>query len=120
MRDVIRNRYHREKSSFGSSPYNHQADDDFPRMTEHAVQRSAQRNISREAILAALYYGTKIHRTGRIFFTLRKKDVVKMPELHSFAGTTILVGKDGTVVTAYANENSFSDIKKKSKRRRTR
>gem|GEM_PF-2389701 len=118
MRDVMRDRCQRQKSSFKSPRYKDQNDEDFPLMTEHAIQRSAQRNISREAILAALYYGTKIHRTGRIFFTLRKKDVVMMPELRSFAGTTILVGKDGAIVTAYANENSFSDIKKKSKRRR--
>lgn len=89
----------------------------LPPMTDHAIQRTAQRNISRQAILATLSYGKKIHRTGRVFFTLRKKDVADIPELEDFAGTTILVGRDGAIVTAYANRNSHSVIKKKSKRR---
>lgn len=89
-------------------------------MTGHAVQRTAQRNISEEAIHATLLYGTKIHRTGRVFFTLRKKDVADIPELHPFAGTTILMGRDGTIVTAYSNPKSYRVIKKKSKRRSRR
>lgn len=93
---------------------------DGPRMTSHAVQRSAQRNISPEAIAATLEYGRKLHRTGRVFFTLLNKDVAQIPELQVYAGTTILVGRDGSVVTAYANKNSYSVIKKKSKRRSRR
>ncbi len=93
---------------------------DIPRMTSHAVQRSAQRNISPEAIAATLEYGRKLHRTGRTFFTLLNKDVAENPELQIYAGTTILVGRDGSIVTAYANKNSYSVIKKKSKRRSRR
>jgi len=87
-------------------------------MTGHAIQRTAQRNISEHAIRATLCYGTKIHRTGRVFFTLRKKDVADIPELHPFTGTTILLGRDGTIVTAYSNPKSYGVIKRKSKRRR--
>ncbi len=92
----------------------------LPEMTTHAVQRTAQRNISEQAILATLRYGKKVHRTGRVFFILRKKDVAMIPELESFAGTTLLLGKDGTVITAYSNPNAYSVIRKKPKRRRKR
>ncbi len=93
---------------------------DIPHMTDHAIQRTAQRNISEHAILATLRYGKKVHRTGRVFFILRKKDVSKMPEIRLFAGTTLLLGKDGTIITAYSNEKSYGVIRKKSKRRKRR
>lgn len=92
----------------------------IPHMTHHALQRTAQRSISEEAILATLHYGKKVHRTGRVFFILRKKDVASMPELESFAGTTLLLGRDGTIITAYSNQKAYRVIKKKSKRRRRR
>jgi len=90
----------------------------IPHMTHHALRRTAQRNISEEAILATLHYGKKVHRTGRVFFILRKKDVVSIPELKSFVGTTLLLGRDGTIITAYSNQKAYSVVKKKSKRRR--
>ena len=92
--------------------------EDVPHMTNHAIQRTAQRNISQQAILAALRYGKKLHRTGRVFFVLRKKDVAMEPELNSFTGTTIMLGRDGAIVTAYSNQKAHSMIKKKPKRSR--
>ncbi|QTA89739.1 DUF4258 domain-containing protein [Desulfonema magnum] len=89
-------------------------------MTNHAIRRTSQRKISQQAILATLRYGKKLHRTGSVFFTLRKKDVAMEPELRPFAGTTLLVAKDGVIITAYMNKNSHSIIKKKPKRRANR
>jgi hypothetical protein len=116
-RDIMSNYIRKNVRENRNGFERYQAGEFLPPMTDHAIQRTAQRNISRQAILAALNYGKKIHRTGRVFFTLRKKDVADIPELESFAGTTILVGRDGAIVTAYANRNSHSVIKKKSKRR---
>lgn len=86
-------------------------------VTSHAAKRVAQRSISEKAIIATLKYGTVIHRTGRIFLTLRKKDLAKNPELRPFHGTTLLIGDDGAILTAYTNKKSYSVIKKKPKRR---
>lgn len=103
-------------AEFSSNPRNNPGE--LPlQMTEHARVRLAQRNISWEAIRATLMYGKKMHRTGYIFFIMRKKDVQKRPELRPFHGTTILMGADGTVITAYANKNAPSMVKKKPKRR---
>lgn len=86
-------------------------------MTRHAARRTAQRNISSKAIDAALYYGKVIHRTGAVFHILRSKDIHKHPELHPYVGTTILISKEGAMMTAYCNPGSYSIIKKKPKRR---
>lgn len=87
------------------------------RMTGHARLRTAQRNISDTAITAALSYGKTLHRTGRIFYILRHKDIRKKPEYKPFVGTTVLLGHDGAILTVYQNPDSHRLIKKKQKRR---
>ena len=47
-------------------------------LTHHAKLRSAQRNISHEDIAKVIKYGSPLHRTGIVFYTIRKKDLEKM------------------------------------------
>lgn len=115
MPNIMEKNYQGRKQVVRSS---YDVSNDIPRMTDHAIRRTAQRNISEQAILATLHYGKKVHRTGRVFFVLRKKDVSKVPEIRSFAGTTLLLGRDGAIITAYSNEKSYKVIRKKSKRRK--
>lgn len=47
-------------------------------LTQHAKLRSAQRNISHEDIAKVIKYGSPLHRTGIVFYTIRRKDLEKM------------------------------------------
>lgn len=47
---------------------------------EHAVQRMAQRNLSKDEVLTVIRFGRKIYRTGVIFYFLGNRDIPKGKE----------------------------------------
>jgi hypothetical protein len=87
-------------------------------LTKHAAQQMARRHISLEDVLYTLRFGTCLHRTGAVFFILRRRDI----PLHDrwkecFAkreGTVILLEED-TIVTVYRNRAAYRDVRKKLK-----
>jgi hypothetical protein len=88
-----------------------------PLVSEHAMQRMAQRNLDEEDVAAVMRFGRVEYRTGAEFYFLGRRDLPKGME-QKFArlvGTTIIV-EDGWVVTAYRNHRAISDIKRKPKR----
>jgi len=85
--------------------------------TAHAQQRCTQRNLSPEAVDYVLANGAAIDRTGITFYVLRERD---LPPAHRRAdavaklvGTTLLVARDGTLITAYRRPDAYRHACKK-------
>lgn len=89
-------------------------------LSDHARQRSAQRNLSPEDIQFVVRHGERVHRTGVIFCQLREKDVPdKTPGNHRWwqlVGTTVVLCKCGQfVVTLYREKRAFQRDCRKTK-----
>jgi len=85
--------------------------------TAHARRRCAQRNLSPDAVDYVLANGAAVDRTGITFYVLRARD---LPPAHRRAdavaklvGTTILVARDGTLITAYRRHDAYRHACKK-------
>lgn len=90
-------------------------------MTRHGELRCDQRGFSRAEVAAVMESGTKIHRTGIVFYVMTKKDVMKRQQdkrrLKDLEGLTVLVSQDsGSVISVYKNKAALSTIRKKGKR----
>ncbi|MFN8472511.1 MAG: DUF4258 domain-containing protein [Anaerolineae bacterium] len=101
--------------------FNDRAPARAPRLTAHAVQRMAQRNLSQDDVQFVLRYGQQLHRAGALFVYLRGKDIPK-PErrntsISRLEGTAIVLSSDGEIVaTVYRNrERGLSHIRRKSR-----
>lgn len=88
-------------------------------LTEHAVTRIAQRNLTPDDLVFVLENGGRFHRAGGIFFYLRRCDIPSQSLSDSsvarLEGTAIFVDRDGgtaTLITAYRGAN-LRDIKRK-------
>lgn len=89
-------------------------------LSSHALERSAQRNISDDDIDFILTHGVKLHRTGVIFCQLRHKNLPEdLPGNHrarQLVGTTLVLCKCGQyIVTVYREERAFHRDKRKAK-----
>lgn len=85
------------------------------RFSKHAEKSLAKRNITVSDVNIALDKGTKIHRTGVIFYFLRKKDLPEGKEFEHLNGLTVLA-KNRTIITVYRNRRILHEIKQKAKR----
>ena len=88
--------------------------------TEHADDRSLQRNVYSDEIEFVLAYGHHLHNAGVIFVQLRAKNIpADLPGNHPFRrleGTTVMLCACGhTVITLYREETAFRKDKRKSK-----
>lgn len=89
-------------------------------ISRHARHRASQRGLTEDEIAFILFYGRRLHRTGILFLFLGHRDVPeRYRRSHGYlAGATLLVANDGTVITAYKNQDALRTIKKKAKSRR--
>lgn len=91
-------------------------------LTNHAVQRMAQRNVSEKDICFVLEHGKKMHWAGAIFFFLRRCDFPKgTHKRHGrLEGTTVVISRDTyQILTVYRNRQSgLRRIKQKPNRSR--
>lgn len=89
--------------------------------TSHAAKRCAQRQLGDHAMEVARQYGQAFHRTGVTFYFLGRRDLPeelrRQDDYAKLEGTTLLVGADGVVITAYRNRAACRVIKKKPKYR---
>ena len=89
--------------------------------TYHARKRCAQRNIDEHTVEIVKKHGQKLHRTGVIFYFLRRRDIPPELRVHEryrrLEGTTLIVAEDGVVITAYRNPGALRKIRKKHKYR---
>ena len=72
-------------------------------ITDHAQRRMSQRGMKLSDIDTIMKLGCKIHRTGIIFYILRKKDIPaeiqNQDKLVKLEGATLLVNPgDGTII----------------------
>ncbi|MDB5097441.1 MAG: hypothetical protein JWM80_1862 [Cyanobacteria bacterium RYN_339] len=86
----------------------------------HARQRASQRGLAQDEIDFVFHFGRKIFRTGIRFIFLGERDIPeRYQRSHGYlAGSTMLVSKDGTILTVYKNPEAIRVIKKKSKNKR--
>jgi hypothetical protein len=93
-------------------------------LTEHAKVRMAQRNVTFTDILFAVNNGERIHRQGRVYFTVRHKDIP--PALRNgtidrqLVGLTVVMDqRTPMVLTVYKDrESACRNLKRRTKRRR--
>ena len=86
------------------------------RITQHAAQRMAQRNLDLGDLAIVLHFGRKRHCAGAKFYFLGERDIPAGLErkLKRLAGTVIVT--DGpSVITVYRHENAWRDIRHKGK-----
>jgi hypothetical protein len=89
-------------------------------LSEHAIQRSAQRNVSFEEIAFIIEHGRLMRNAGVSFRQLREKDWPdNLPTNHCYRrliGTTIVLCKCGLfVVTLYREAEAFRKDRRKTR-----
>jgi Domain of unknown function (DUF4258) len=88
--------------------------------TKHATVRMSQRNISAEAVEAAIVYGREVFTRGATIYALGHKDVARAQllgvSIKAYEGVQVVAASDGSVVTVYRNKNLRS-LRVGSKRR---
>lgn len=92
-------------------------------LTQHAVLRMAQRNISLRDLEYVLEHGERVYKTGITIYVLRKRDILqndrKNSEIARLEGTVILTGfsQDGhlEIITMYRNKCAFRTFRYKQK-----
>src|SRR5215813_7977751 len=89
-------------------------------LSEHALQRSAQRNVSLDEIAFIIEHGKLMRNAGVSFRQLREKDWPDtLPRNHYYRrliGTTIVLCKCGSfVVTLYREEEAFRRDQRKAR-----
>jgi hypothetical protein len=86
--------------------------------TLHAGEQTARRNLRPDEVAYVFRYGQVLHRTGVIFYFLAARDVPrphrKFSDVQRLIGTTLLVGDNGAMITAYRNQRALRVIKKKN------
>ena len=92
-------------------------------LTQHAVLRMAQRNLSFDDLEYVLEHGERVHKTGVTMYILRKRDILqndrKKSEITRLEGTVVLTGfsQDGNleVITLYRNKSASRMLRCKEK-----
>jgi len=89
--------------------------------TSHGAKRCAQRKVDDNAMEVVRQFGRAFHRTGVTFYFLGRRDLPeelrRQDRYAKLEGTTLLVGSDGVLITAYRNRAACRVIKKKPKYR---
>ncbi len=92
-----------------------------PRMSGHARQRAAQRNLAADAVRYIMTYGRDYRRTGVTFYVLRRRDIPRedqrLPWVARLEGAVALVSSDGEVITLYRSQAAMRTILRKMKYR---
>lgn len=85
-------------------------------ISNHALLRLAQRNLSEVDLAFILRYGQEIHRTGASFYFLGYRNIPDEETRRQarLVGSTVVVNDYG-VVTVYRNKQALRKIKRKSK-----
>jgi hypothetical protein len=88
-------------------------------LSQHAVLRMAQRNISPGDLEYVLAHGDRVYKTGITIYILRKRDIPqndrKKSEITRLEGTIVLTGfsQGGNleIITMYRNKSGFRTIR---------
>lgn len=90
------------------------------KLSDHAFERSIDRNVSLEEIDFIVEYGYRERRTGAIFCQLRSKNMPKCKMTNRRYGrlvgtTVVLCGCGQHVITLYRGEKAFKQDRRKAK-----
>jgi len=95
---------------------------DLLSLSQHARERIARRNLSVEDLEYVLQYGHRLRVAGVRIYHLRRRDIPysdqRISRVSQLEGTTILVSRDNTVITAYRNRDCLHRELQKTKWRR--
>jgi hypothetical protein len=86
-------------------------------LTDHAIERMAQRNLTISDVQFTMKHGQRVYRTGVVFIFLGRRDMPddKIKQFGRLEGTTVLLNpKTREVVTVYRNRNGLRKIKRKA------
>ncbi len=88
------------------------------RYTHHAGLRMCQRNLDRDDIDFIVQYGRLEYRTGLQFYRLLRKNLppnlAGNSRFRRLVGTTVLVCRCGSVITAYRNSRAHKRDRRKA------
>ena len=91
-------------------------------LSQHARERIARRNLSAEDLEYVLQHGHRLRVAGVRIYHLRRRDIPytdqRISRVSQLEGTTILVSRDNTVITAYRNRECLHRELQKTKWRR--
>jgi hypothetical protein len=81
-------------------------------ISNHARKRTAQRGIELREVELAILIGEDTNQDGAIIFFLGRRQLVEngfiSPDRKRLEGLTVLMSRDGTVITAYRNRSGVA------------
>lgn len=81
-------------------------------ISKHARRRTSQRGISSDRIELAAMLGTRIDQDGATLFFLGRRQLdrrdISSRDRERLEGLTVIVSRDGAVITAYRNRNGVA------------
>ncbi len=86
--------------------------------TAHSYQRSCQRGLAKNKIIATLEYGEVVHKQGLIYYILGEKNIpdILIKQKQKLQNTIVIVAGDSNqIITCYRSANPFKNIRTKSK-----
>ena len=87
------------------------------RKTQHFAAREAERGLPAGTQDYILTWAQPVYRSGRSFWTLRRKDLPAEEQQSKLAaramGWVLVLANDGSLVTTYWNPNAVGHLKKK-------
>ncbi|MBX3053589.1 MAG: DUF4258 domain-containing protein [Caldilineaceae bacterium] len=87
-------------------------------LSNHAVTRMAQRNLSTEDVEYVLQFGCRVRSGGVLHCFLRYNDIPKTDRkrVRRLEGTTVLLDRCGqNIITVYRNRRGLKGIRQKVK-----
>lgn len=88
-------------------------------LTSHAIRRMSQRAISREAIEITLRHGMRIEQSGATVYFLGHRNMpsgLSAAETSRLAGTTVVMARDGSIITTFRRQRLPRSIRKRFRR----
>jgi hypothetical protein len=88
-------------------------------LSNHAVTRMAQRNLSAEDVEYVIQFGCRVWSGGALHYFLRYNDIPKVDRkrVQRLEGTTVLMDRSGQyIITVYRNRRGLKGIRQKVKR----
>lgn len=92
-------------------------------ITKHAGERLSQRNIDMNAVSLAVDFGLKIEQNGATVHFLGRRQLPRgltRDEADELEGTTVVLGRDGGVITVYRTHRLPRIIRRRRPRRHPR
>ncbi len=87
-------------------------------LSNHALMRMAQRNLSAEDVEYVIQFGCLVRSGGALHYFLRHNDIPKVDRkrVQRLEGTTVLMDRSGQcIITVYRNRRGLKVLRQKVK-----